>query len=297
MQETTKQSNATLELRSGALHGLVDFVRRDAIRLSIGAVLGVAVGLGASYLFPRQWESTAVVRIGQLFNGNSATLVETPANVVARFDTRGFQDGVLKHLGLDPDARDDSHVNLLRKSARAKVVSSDLIEVDVNGFSPDEAQRDLHALIDQLAQTHQAMMAPSLNRLNADLKEVSQLLTEAEVRSTRLASEADRQSQGKSNGAPSGEGLMLTELINANTQEVTAIRVRKNEILERLDPQRSFVTRPLEAIVVSDAPVSPRRALMAFVGLLLGVGLALGWALWRADALVALNRPSDNARP
>lgn len=297
MQETTRPSNSVLASRPGAFHGLVAFVRRDVIRLSIGALLGAAIGLGASYLFPRQWESTVVVRIGQLFNGTSGSLVEAPANVVARFDTRGFQDAALKRVGLNPDALDDSRVKLLRKSARAKVVSSDLIEVDVDGFSPDEAQRDLSALVDQLAETHQVMMAPSLNRLTADLGEVNQRLAEAEARSTRLSSAADRQSQAKSSEGSSAEGLMLTELINGNAQEINAIRQRKNEILERLDPQRSFVTRPLERIAVSDQPVSPKRAVIAFVGLLLGVGFALAWALWKADGIAVLNRPSDNARP
>ncbi|CAE6811896.1 hypothetical protein R70006_05795 [Paraburkholderia domus] len=236
---------------------------------------------------PRQWESTAVVRIGQLFNGNSATLVEMPANVVARFDTRGFQNAALKRLGFNPDARADSRVKLLLKSARAKVVSSDLIEVDVNGFSPDEAQRDLRTLIDQLGEAHQAMMAPSLQRLNADLNEVNQLLADAQARSTRLTGEADRQLQAKGNGGSSPEGLILTELINDNAREISSIRQRKAEILEQLDPQRSFNTRPLEPIVVSDAPVSPKRAVMLFAGLIAGIGLVLCWALWRADGVAA----------
>lgn len=297
MQETTRPSNVVLESRSGALHSLVAFVRRDAIRLVVGALLGVAVGLGGSYLVPRQWESTVVVRIGQLFNGGAGVLVETPANVVVRFYAPGFQDAVLKRLGLDPNNRIDPRVKLLRKSARAKVVSSELIEVAVDGLSPDEAQRDLSALVGQLTDAHQKMMAPSLNRLNADLTEVNQLLAAAQARSTRLASEADRRMQAKGNDLPSADGLLLTELINSNAQDMNVYRQRRNDLLEKLDPQRSFDTRPLEAAEVSDAPVSPKRVVMAFVGLLLGVGLVLGWALWRAEGAVRLNPPTDNPRP
>ncbi|WP_144158557.1 hypothetical protein [Paraburkholderia sp. BCC1885] len=280
MHEVERRSSREIsESQPNTLQNLVDLVKRDALKLVGGAILGAAIGYGASYLLPREWQSTVVVRLGQLYNGTAGALVETPANLVTRIQQISFQQDVLKNLGLGTDPAADPRVKLFKRSTRAKIIGTDLVEIDVNGFSPEETQRQLNALVAQIAQIHKQMMDPSITRLNADLNEANQRLAQAETRATTLTGAADRQLQAKGGAQSSPVDILLTELINDNAREIGTIQQRKAELLEQLDPERSFNTRPLVAGSVSDSPVFPKRGVMLFAGMFVGIGFALSWAL------------------
>nr|WKF58537.1 hypothetical protein HUO10_003037 [Paraburkholderia busanensis] len=273
------------QIPPGPLHGtvasLIAFLMQDGLKLALGAIVGGAIGLGSSYLMARQWQATVTAQIGQLYNGTSAVLLEQPANVVARFQLRAFRDEALKRLGYDTNPAEDARTRLFMKSLTLKVVSSDLVQIDINGNSPEEAKREVVGLLDTLRDAHQQIMDGSLQRLNSDLADTNQLLSVAQARAETLAHTADVQLQDKGNASTSSTNLMLTELIDGNNRELAAIRSRKNELMERLDPQRTFNTRPLVSATSSDQPVSPKRLVLLVAGMLLGIGVALGWTLCR----------------
>jgi hypothetical protein len=272
---------------------VIDLLKRDALILASGAVLGAAIGYGSSYLVHTEWQAAQVVQIGQVFNGSGGVLIEQPADLVTRFQLRSFQNDVIKRLGGSLDPTDPAN-RLITSTIRAKVLSADLVEVSVNGFTKDEAARELRAALDLLYEAHQRMIDPSLKRLASDLDETNQMLAQAETRSGHLAGAADDRTKGRGDAESSTTDLMLAELINGNNRHLSELRQHQNDVRERLDPERTFVTRNMGVAVTSDAPVSPRRGVFLFAGFVVGVGLALCWALAQSARGVHSGRHTES---
>jgi hypothetical protein len=282
MQKLTRDNDQNeTETRSETFSNFVKFLRQDARVLTVGAVLGAAIGFGSSYLVHRQWQATQVVQIGQVYNGNAAVLLETPPNLLTRVQLRSFQLEVLKQLGWPAPPTNDPRTQLLMASLRAKVLSTDLLEVDVNGRSEEDARSELEATLKTLYGRHESMITPSVTRMNTDLSETTQRLAQAEERGQRLGALAqDRLKSRGSDSANSSTDIMVAELIDANDRTINTLREHRDDMKERLDPQRTFVTRPVGGLSTGDGPVYPRRMVMAFAGLVVGIGLALSRSLF-----------------
>lgn len=279
------------ETRSDTFSNFVKYLRQDARVLIIGAVVGALVGFGSSYLVHRQWQASQVIQIGQVYNGTNGVLLETPPNLLTRVQLRSFQLEVLQQLGWPAPPTTDPRTELLMASLRAKVLSSDLVEVNVNGRTAEEAKNELDVTLKALYGRHEAIITPSITRMNTDLNETAQRISQSEERGQRLAALA--QERLKSRGTESGNSstdIMISELIEANDRTMTTLREHRDDMKERLDSQRTFPTRPVGALSTGDGPVYPRRIVMAFAGLVLGIGLALCGSLFVSFRSTARSR-------
>lgn len=273
------------ERRDTTFSDFLKIMRLHGRKFLLALFLGGLVGLAASFLAPREWEATAVLQIGQIYDGTSITLLEPPTRAIERFRSRAFLDQVIAKNSTAREPEDDPEIQLFLRSASVKLVrSSDLIELQVRGYSMEAAQRSLRTLIGSVLTTHEQVIAPTIKRMQISANEVSTLLSEA----TALQSQLDIAGQRAVSNRKANQGaksdttdILLTQLISTNSENLRRLQIRKGELEEQLSPQRTFNTRVLGDIVVPTKPAYPRRAVAGVIGALGGLFLLIVWLLWR----------------
>lgn len=249
--------------------------------LFVGAVGGIAV----SFLFPREWEATSVLQIGQVDDGPPTLSgaptplpIDTAPRAVERVKVRSFEDGVLQALAFPVDDRTDPRSRLLRKTLRAEQVpDTDLISISARGFSAEQAKQIVQAAQDQLIAAHGAFVTDAIKRLRASMDEVSAEIADARTKrggtdAVAVGSRAQMQGGGNNDAA----ALVLGKMADVSNASLLADAERRRDDLNRaLSPDHTFNTKPLGAVAVSDFPVSPKRSVFAMLGALLGLLIGL----------------------
>lgn len=245
-------------------------------------VAGIAA-LTLGYLLPPTWEAIGVVQVGavgQANVGQGVQLVEPPIRAVERARMRVFQDAVVARLGL-PVNEGNPQGRLYRGTIKIKQLqSTDFLEINLRAYSPDDARRWIDATVEQMAEAHRQLAAPTLDRLKKQLAE-----TEATLSRLRTARQEMQSATELKKEIKPGERF-AESVYNANLLVTTEADIRKSEdtrsiLLEQLSPARTYPTKLVDRIFVGDDPVSPRPLLMAAVSSLLGLfaGLMLAFFL------------------
>ncbi|MGM3275620.1 hypothetical protein [Ralstonia sp. 24A2] len=277
---------------SGALSPacLIRFVRTQGLRLLAGALVGAAISYGITMTLPKQWQAAATLQLGQVYDGRTTVQLEPPIRAIERLRLRSLQEQAFHRLGLEP--RSDAG-KLFFSTANAKLVrSSDLIEISANGYSPEQAQQFSEALQNEFISQHLRMFEPASKRLTDNLAETDRLIAQSEARRSRLLEVGEAKVAKSRNGETSPDNLLIAELLNSSAEEISRARRDRNDLLEQLNPLRTFNTKPLGAVMVSESPVFPKTGIAVFAGILLGVAAALFSALW---TLARVRPPVDQA--
>jgi len=257
---------------------LIHIAKTQGLRLLAGVLIGGALGYAVAMVLPKQWQATATLLLGQIYDGKTTVQLDPPVRAIERLRLRSLHERVLRRLGLDPLGEAGK---LFFSTAGAKTVrGSDLIEISANGYSPEQAKQFLSGLQDEFVTQHQRIFESASKRLTDNLVETEQLLAQAEARRVRLIDAASSSVAKNRSNATSSTNLFISELLNSNAEEIGRIRREKNDLLEQLNPQRTFNTRPLGAIIVSESPVFPKTGIAILAGALLGLAAALITVLW-----------------
>ncbi|KAF7962938.1 hypothetical protein AWV80_15730 [Cupriavidus sp. UYMU48A] len=134
---------------------------------------------------------------------------------------------------------------------------------------------------------HAALAKPTLDKLKADLADVSESLIIEEKRRTQLAALLETRDRAGITGKFS-ENVLLSDIANNNDKQLRQLRLHKNVVEEMLSPERTFNTRILGAVDVTRRAVYPKKSIFAIAGLMVGLFLALVIGLWsdrRASAV------------
>lgn len=262
---------------------VVEFVQRHVKKIIFLSVVGLLIGIGVTYIVPRQWEATGVLQVGQVANeGTTApvppTLIEPTARAIERLRIPQFTDAVLQRLGLGVGPEEGADAALIRNSLKSTMLAgSDLIQFSVRGFSPDQAKRAAAAISDELTRIHGGLMRPSVDRLNADLQEVALGLTREDKRRDMLSNLVRNREQVNAAGKFS-ENVLLSEMVNENEKALRFLRFRKNTLQELLSQERTYNTHLLGPVEASRRHVFPHKSLFGAAGLAIGllVSLLLG---------------------
>ncbi|CAM2921450.1 hypothetical protein [Cupriavidus taiwanensis] len=265
---------------------VAEFLQRHAKKILTLSVVGLFIGIALTYVLPRQWEATGVLQIGQVANEGATapappTLVEPTARALERLRIPQFSDAVLKRLGLAVGTEEGADATLLRASLRSTMLAgSDLIQFSVRGFSPDRARRTAQAISDELTRIHGGLMRPSVDRLNADLQEVTQGVAREDKRREMLNGLVRNREHVNVAGKFS-ENVLLSEMVNENEKALRFLRLRKNTLHELLSQERTYNTHLLGPVEVSRRHVFPRKSLFGAAGLAIGllVSVLLGIAI------------------
>jgi len=278
------QNSSHIEHHNTTFTDAMRFLRAHCLKISIAIALGGLVGFSASFLFPRKWEANVTVQIGQIYDGTTTVPLEPPMRVIERIRSQAFLNEANQRDFLPGKNENDPDVRLFLRTANAKLIrSSDLLELQVGGYSVDSARRSLQAVINHLFTTHGQIVDPTVKRMRNSLGEVGKLLAEAEARQVQLDDAAHRALTRQKDGSVGASDILLTQLIGANSESVRRLEIRKGELEEQLNPQRTFNTRLLGEILVGREPAYPNRAAAIFVGALAALLLLVVWLLWRGE--------------
>lgn len=233
------------------------------------------------YLSDPQWESSAVVQIGQVGQvvaGTGTALVEVTPRAVERVKLPAFQDNVLTSIGIGT-AKDDPKARLYRDSLRLRQpASTDLIELKMRAYSRDEARRLAEATVEQLRESHEKLALPLIDSLRQQLDDVMRQLEHAQKERESLISQVASGQDIDANNR-FAETALLGQMITTRDQELRQLRERRLMLDERLGPARTYPTSLLANVHVSADPVFPRRlftvSLAAAAGLVAGIVIAL----------------------
>ena len=266
---------------------------RDGWKAVVGVtVLGIAGAFLAIVVISPKYEAVAVVQVGQIGQIGQVKVsgqpVETPILAVERMKTPAFQQRVAETLGdqqwLDDISRSNSGVtkDLVLQVIKATTGPDQvpLIEMRVSGPSQQVAQKRAEAAVGQLIKAHADLAQPALARLRADL---------AISREKLRSAERDLESLGKLVSSASVKDGRFTQLAL-----ITSLRIQKEAetfsqrqmimaLETALEAPATQSAKAIEAVFVSDKPVSPKKALLLALGAIGGLLIGVMW-VFIADA-------------
>jgi len=248
-------------------------------------ILGVIGGIVVSFTFPREWEATSVLQIGQVDDGPPTLSgaptplpIDSPQRAVARIKVHSFGDGVLKALSFPMGDRQDPRSRLVRKTLLARQVpDTDLISISARGFSAEQAKQIVQAAQDQLIAAHGVFVSDAIKRLRASMTQVDSEITDARAKRGRMDAVAGgSRAQAGGGGNNEAAALLLGNMVDVSNASLLADAERRRDDLNRaLSRDHTFNTKPLGAVEVSDFPVAPKRSVFAMLGGLLGLMIGL----------------------
>lgn len=261
-----------------SLIDLVAFVKRNGFTLISGAILGGILGLIIAFSIAPQWEATALLRVGQL--GSTGSAIEPSLQVVDRIKNKSFQNDVLKNLGLST-REDDGAANGFRGALKVKLEKSDLIALSIRGSSQSEAKNNLSAVIAEVKKIHSQMLRPSIKRLEQELAAIEQTLKKTNAESERLVKSLDGRTDTLSDKSFS-QAALLSNILLVRESELNNARDRKQNLEEALSPERTFSTKEIGRVEVTEKPVYPKKSIFAILGTFIGLLLTLLWVFLKS---------------
>lgn len=254
-----------------------NFFKRNYRTLILTLLSGALIGLVLTYVIPKQFQATALVKIGQLGNvGSAGTPIESSLQVVDRIKSRSFQDDVLEALKIETIDDDNSIVKRFRDTLNVKLEKSDLMTLTVKALSREEAKRQLSSVIIQLNIVHRKMSNPTINRLNLELESIKTELKFAESESKRLANLLEIQPDTVTDKKFSQIAL-LSNLHISREGEIRSFNDTKRLLEEKLSQERTFPTHVLGRVEVTKKVVFPKKSIFMLIGTFIGLILGLFW--------------------
>ena len=249
-----------------------------------GTLLGVAGAGVALIVLPPKYEAVAVVQVGQVGQvaqvgqvGQATPLpVEPPTQSIERMKTPAFQMVVAEKVGnqawIDDLARSSSATAkyLTLQLVKASVVpgASPLIEVKANGDSPDSAKKIAETGVMELANRQAEIAKPMIDKMRLDLAISKEKLASAEK-------ELDGLNKMMANvGVKDDRFTQLSLITSLRVQKEAEVFGQRQMVMAyetALMPPATQPAKAIEAVFVTDKPVSPKKTLLLALGLIGGL--------------------------
>ncbi|WP_426286701.1 Wzz/FepE/Etk N-terminal domain-containing protein [Luteibacter sp. E-22] len=213
-----------------------------------------------------QWEATAWIQLGQLgvAPAGQDPKVEPFQRVLERLDTLGFQNDVLKSIGVPVEAPE---AKLYRRSLKLEPLPyASLIKLRLRAYSAQDAAELASATVTVLQAIHRRIEARPLELARKRLGEVEASLKDARAEQERLSRET---AAGKGDDARMA-GVLLA---GANADVRTLEQVR-NDLMTRLADNYTSGTSMAWPIDVPADRVFPNAPLTLGMGVLAAAFLA-----------------------
>lgn len=261
-------SAATEEEGMISLAGIWDAIIKFKFQLLAGVAAVTVVAHSMTLLVTPQWEAVALLQPGQTGQG----FLETSVNMVSRMSQPSFILGLNHHVHGSGIDLSDAGIVLLKKSFRGTVVkNSDLIEVRLRAHSPDMAKRLMEEVVANLRLAQHESFVDIVAQLQAQ-RDVLQ----KDVQSTKSILKVLSQQMQSSSAA--NDLLFAGLFLQQKNDELRKLQQDEWLLQVQLSAARTFETRVLNEIYVSEDPVYPKTTLVtlfAFLAsLMLGVSIA-----------------------
>jgi uncharacterized protein involved in exopolysaccharide biosynthesis len=242
------------------------------IRRRLGWIVGctvaaAAAALGFALTLAPTWAVSGVAQVAAV----SQSSVESATRAVERVRVRGFQDAVLRSLQIPTD---DGHALglLFRGSLKVKQLqNTDFVELRLRAPSAEEARRWIDATVRQLAVEHERLAAPAIERLRKQVVEAESNLKRARAYRDALRDAMTSKEKLMGPGERFAEGVYNANLFLKTDEEIRGYETQLATLAEALSAARTFPTMLVHPAHVTEAPVSPKTALMTALGAALGL--------------------------
>ena len=256
-----------------------------------GTVLGVAGASAVLMFLPPKYEATAIIQIGLIgspgkeIQGGNSIPVEPASQSVKRMRTPAFQFKAAT-AAQNQDWLDSlsSSASGVAKDLSLQVIKATvgpgqtpLVELKALGATPEIAMKKADISVTQLAKIHEELAGPTLSKMNAELTLLKQKLAIAEKESASLNKVA------ASAGGVEERISPMALMGSVRALKETELRQGILELEMALSVPATQPTKTIEEIFVSNRPVSPKKALLLALGLVVGL-LAGVLAVFVVDA-------------
>lgn len=249
--------------------------------LGLPLVAALLATLLVSFVLHPTWEASAVLEIGQvgqvLQPGQvglpGQALVEPATNVVTRMMLPSFTKGALASVDINPEQMDVAR-GFLKTLKATQIKGSELVQIKLRGPSAEMARNLIQGAIASLQKMHSEMMAVTIDRNRKQL----QILTE-DIKKTSAESELIRKKLLASHNWNTFDATLSATLLQDKSIEMRDMVQRRLMLEEQISPSRSYTTRVVDEIYVSEGPVSPNKPLIIGLAVLLGLFGAIVLAL------------------
>lgn len=236
-----------------------------------GAGLGLLAGSILYFLQPVQWKGQALVRIGQISQGQNQSL-EPMGTVMERLKSRSFVQAVADRAKINEIAallNVDEGAGLTIKPTK----NADSLMITVAGDSAPLVQASIEATVAELVSKHKTI----LDAYQADIgKELSKLDLELEVLSKRLASML----QGRlvATTRTDEESVLATGFGIVATQHDMDFKMnRASQLRESISSANNRPTSLLEPASICEKRMFSKLWRASLFGALVGILLSMIW--------------------
>lgn len=247
----------------------INTLKRYKLLLWALPLLSVAAGVVLAYfVISPKWDVTAVLEVGQVANKP----VELSANVVARMMHPSFTNSALKSFSGSPAEIDlaRSEYNTLKVS---QVKGAELLELRLRSRSPERANYLMQNAITSLQNIHSEMLEATLER---NIKQIQ--LLEKEIQSSTSELGLLRKKLTENHNWNSFDATLSATVLQSKAADIREMIQKKMVLEEQISPTRTYTSRVVGEIYVSEDPVSPNKLLIIVLALILGAGAAVAIA-------------------
>ncbi len=232
-------------------------------KLLLGLPL-VCAALAVLFIFAAlrpSWEASAVLDVGHV----GPVVVEPIGNAVTRMMLPSFAKGAINYAGIKSDelAAMQRFYSTLKSS---QVNGAELIEIKLRGPSAEMANNLIQGAIIKLQKVHNAMMAASIEKSTKQL-----LILTADIQKVSAETELLRNKLLASHNWNAFDATLSATLLQGKSSELRSMIQSKLALEEQLSPSRTYTTRVVDEIYVSEEPVSPNKRLIIGLAMLLGL--------------------------
>jgi oligosaccharide repeat unit polymerase len=278
MSDADNGSNLSREIQMKEQSVFNELVGQNRRLLILGSFVGVAVGFVLSIALPSEWEAKALIRVGQMGGSGSGNWVEPPQLVIDRLKSKSFQNDALKKLGLAAN-ENDSKVESFRDSLKFKLEKSELINASLRGATADEAKLQMTAVIEQLKLVHAEKFSPVVSRWQKELATIQIDLKKEHEESDRLIKLLNARG-GATGGSSVPQAVLLSNNLMLRDREIQKMQEDRRLLEEKLSAHSTFETDVLGEVEILDRPIFPKKSIFTVLGLVFGLLISFGWALW-----------------
>jgi capsular polysaccharide biosynthesis protein len=191
---------------------------------------------------------------------------------MARLVLPSFAKEAIKYAGIKPEETNAMlpYYDTLKVS---KIKDAELIEIKLRGPSSEMANNLMQGLIINLQKAHSKMMFDSVEK---NAKQLQVLV--ADIQKSGVEMDVLRQRLLSSHNWSDFDASIAATLLQNKAYEVREMTQRKLMLDEQLSSTRTFTARVVDEVYVSDGPVSPRKALIIGLAILLGLVCAVVFA-------------------
>lgn len=255
------------ENKAISLQEILQFLKGASKILLLSSVFGLSASLGYILLTPNQYEALVQIKMAQISISNPTNpfgiTVEDPNSLIARMQLpTNYSSEIIAACGYQDNPRAALSLSREVKLSIPKGLSN-TVELKVLSPSPQVAKTCAQALFDQIRVLQAQFAKPFVEEARVKLAQDNERIDEVR----RLIIKADR----------SGSAMSAAYL--AARDELTYFLTDREKMLDLINSVDKRGTQLISPIYVPEKPVSPKKLIALFAGLLAGLFLGLGVAL------------------